>query len=144
MGGAETPLHRAVPGDAIMLGSLSVRRFKSLVDVQLDFARVNVFIGANGSGKSNLLEALGVLGAAASGRVDDETLLRRGVRPGVPRLYKTAFPRLSNVPHIAFGAESVEGARLDDACGDSKTRLPPGVRVKDCQEKDRPCKAPHP
>ncbi len=32
------------------------------------------------AGKSNLLEALGVLSAAVSGRVDDEALLRRGVR----------------------------------------------------------------
>ncbi len=96
-----------------MLRSLSVQRFKSLVDVQLDLAGINVFIGANGSGKSNLLEALGVLGAAASGRVDDETLLRRGVRPGVPRLYKTAFPGLGRVSHIALGAESAHGASLN-------------------------------
>jgi len=107
------PFRTGVPGETIMLRSLSVRRFKSLVDVQLDLARINVFIGANGSGKSNLLEALGVLGAAASGRVDDEALQRRGVRPGVPRLYKTAFPKTPNVPHIAFGAESVQGASLE-------------------------------
>lgn len=67
-----------------------------------------MFIGANGSGKSNLLEALGVLGAAASGRVDDESLRRRGVRPGVPQLYKSAFPRgkgEKETPHILFEAE---------------------------------------
>jgi hypothetical protein len=37
------------------------------------------------------LEAIGVLGAAANGRVDDEALLRRGVRPGLPALYKSSF-----------------------------------------------------
>ena len=42
-------------------------------------------VGANGVGKSNVLEALGVLGAAANGVVDDESLLRRGVRAGLPR-----------------------------------------------------------
>ena len=76
-----------------MLRTLTVERFKSLVELKIELGRVNLFIGANGSGKSNILEALGVLGAAAFGRVDDETLLRRGVRPGVPKLYKTAFPR---------------------------------------------------
>ena len=93
-----------------MIESLSVRTFKSLEDVTVDLGRVNVFIGANGSGKSNLLEAVGVLSAAASGRVDDQSLLSRGVRPGVPQLYKSAFsarPGKKIPPHLHFGARSV-------------------------------------
>ncbi|MFO0710805.1 MAG: AAA family ATPase [Sandaracinus sp.] len=93
-----------------MLKRIQIERFKSIVDMTIDLGRVNVFIGANGSGKSNLLEAIGVLGAAASGRVDDESLLRRGVRPGVPGLYKTAFRLTKSVPHIRFGAHSSENA----------------------------------
>lgn len=96
-----------------MLSRLRAQRFKSFVELDVDLGLLNVFIGANGSGKSNLLEALGVLGAAAFGRVDDETLLRRGVRPGVPRLYKTAFQLSQSVPHILFGAESADGASFD-------------------------------
>ena len=93
-----------------MIESFSVRTFKSLEDVTVDLGRVNVFIGANGSGKSNLLEAVGVLSAAASGRVDDQSLLSRGVRPGVPQLYKSAFsarPGKKIPPHLHFGARSV-------------------------------------
>ena len=74
-----------------MLKRVEIKAFKSLDDVSIELGFVNVFVGANGSGKSNLLEAIGILGAAASGRVDDEGLLRRGVRPGVPALYKTSF-----------------------------------------------------
>jgi putative AbiEii toxin of type IV toxin-antitoxin system/AAA ATPase-like protein len=74
-----------------MITKLTVESFKSLESVTVDLGQVNVFIGANGSGKSNLLEALGVLGAAAFGRVDDESLTRRGVRPGVPKLFKSSF-----------------------------------------------------
>ena len=98
-----------------MLRKIKVERFKSLVSLELDLGRLNLFIGANGSGKSNLLEAIGVLGAATFGRVDDETLLRRGVRPGVPRLYKSAFPltKKQNVPHILFGAQAASGARYE-------------------------------
>ena len=77
-----------------MLKSLSIRAFKSLEDVTVDLGLVNVFISANGSGKSNLLEALGVLSAAADGKVDDQTLLARGVRPGLPAFYKPAFPAI--------------------------------------------------
>ncbi len=92
-----------------MLENLSVRTFKSLDDVTVDLGLVNVFIGANGSGKSNLLEALGVLSAAADGKVDDQALLARGVRPGLPALYKSAFPAKSGKripPHLHFGARS--------------------------------------
>ncbi|MGA9351351.1 MAG: AAA family ATPase [Anaerolineae bacterium] len=72
-----------------MLHTINVEGFKSIWELEnLELGQVNVFVGANGSGKSNFLEALGVLGAAAAGRVDDLALLRRGVRPGVPALYK--------------------------------------------------------
>ena len=74
-----------------MLNQIHVRSFKSLKDVTVDLGAVNVFVGANGSGKSNLLESVGILSAAAAGRVDDESLIRRGVRPGVPALYKSSF-----------------------------------------------------
>jgi hypothetical protein len=74
-----------------MLGRVTIKGFKSVVHQEIELGRLNVFVGANGAGKSVVLEAIGVLGAAAEGRVDDATLLRRGVRPGVPTLYKNAF-----------------------------------------------------
>jgi predicted ATPase len=91
-----------------MINKIIIESFKSLVSVEVDLGLVNVFVGANGSGKSNLLEALGVLGATAFGRVDDESLLRRGVRPGVPQLYKSAFPSTQKEirPHIFFAAKN--------------------------------------
>ena len=95
-----------------MITSISIERFKSLVDETIELGRVNLFVGANGSGKSNILEAVGVLGAAASGRVDDETLIWRGVRPGVPKLYKSAF-KLTNVPHIHLSARTERATEYD-------------------------------
>jgi predicted ATPase len=74
-----------------VLRELSVKGFKSLRDTRLELGNVNVLIGANGSGKSNVLEALGVLGAAAFRAVEPESLRYRGVRPGLPELYKSAF-----------------------------------------------------
>jgi energy-coupling factor transporter ATP-binding protein EcfA2 len=86
-----------------MLKSFEAESFKSLENVEVELGRVNVFIGANGSGKSNLLEALGVLGAAANGRVDDEALLRRGVRRGFPGTYKSINPasRVNSDPKLS-------------------------------------------
>jgi len=76
-----------------MIRTFTVKHFKSIESVDdLELGQVNVFMGPNAAGKSNLLEAFGVLAAAANGRVDDEALLRRGVRPGIPALFKAAFP----------------------------------------------------
>lgn len=89
-----------------MLHRVDIKAFKSIEDARIDLGELNVFIGANGSGKSNILEAIGVLGAAAAGRVDDESLLRRGVRPGLPALYKSSFRGAHIRDAIRFGAFS--------------------------------------
>ncbi len=89
-----------------MIVKLEIRSFKSIEKAVFEPGRVNVLIGANGSGKSNILEAVGVLSAAAGGRVDDEALGRRGVRLGEPALYKSAFSGTRRSPHIGFGAWS--------------------------------------
>ncbi|MYF19867.1 MAG: AAA family ATPase [Synechococcus sp. SB0677_bin_5] len=94
---------------ADVIERFSVKTFKSLEEVTIELGQVNVFVGASGSGKSNLLEALGVLSAAANGKVDEQALLARGVRPGVPKLYKSAFPAKpeTKIPaHLRFEAYS--------------------------------------
>lgn len=115
-----------------MLANLSVSTFKSLDAVVVELGLVNVFIGANGSGKSNLLEALGVLSAAADGKVDDQALLSRGVRPGLPALYKSAFPAKSGTripPHLHFGADS-SGARYEVSLHNPLSDPEPAWRFK--------------
>lgn len=97
-----------------MIRKLSIQGFKSIHQTTIELGRVNCFIGANGVGKSNVLEALGVLGAAATGVVDDESLLRRGVRAGLPRLYKSSFASERTPAHIGIGAlgDANEGYRV--------------------------------
>lgn len=89
-----------------MIKKIKIENFKSIHDLELELGRVNLFLGSNGSGKTNILEALGVISAAVLGVVDDEALLRRGVRPGVPRLYKTSSQKYNISAHISFTAES--------------------------------------
>ncbi len=92
------------------LRQIHIKGFKSVVDQTVTLGRVNCFIGANGVGKSNVLEALGVLGAAAAGRVDDEAIIRRGVRAGLPRLFKTSFAGTQIPPHITLEAQGEPSA----------------------------------
>jgi energy-coupling factor transporter ATP-binding protein EcfA2 len=90
---------------SIRIERVHIHAFKSIADQTLELGRLNVLVGANGSGKSALMEALGVLGAAISGRIDDTSLMRRGVRLGALRLYKSAFKGLDE-PWVYLSAEA--------------------------------------
>jgi len=108
-----------------LLSSLHIAGFKSLSEVNIDLGRINVIIGANGSGKSNLLEAIGVLGAAASGSVEPETLRYRGVRPGLPTIYKSSFQHERIRRVITLTAESSLGhfqVGLDNPISSTRTK----------------------
>ncbi len=100
----------AKPNTLGHLATVTVKDFKSLKDVSVELGQVNVFVGANGAGKSCLLEAIGILSACSAGAVDDQALLRRGVRPGVPELYKSSFGREKVAPKISLFAASKSGA----------------------------------
>lgn len=93
-----------------VLSKFTVHGFKSLADVTVELGQVNVFVGANGAGKSNLLEALGLLSAAVYGHVSDSELLARGVRPGVPKLYKSSFHGSEIPKHIFLEGIADSGA----------------------------------
>ncbi|KPA17829.1 chromosome segregation protein SMC [Candidatus Magnetomorum sp. HK-1] len=102
-----------------MLTQITIRNFKSILDQEFFPGLMNIFIGANGSGKSNILEAIGVLSSSASGTVDDESLQRRGVRLGIPGLYKSAFKEKRTAPHLFFEAKT-DNAQYSVALNHSK------------------------
>ncbi len=74
-----------------MLKQIEVSNFKSILHQKIEFGRVNVFIGCNGAGKSNILEAIGVLSSALSGEIQYEKLMARGVRLSAPDVFKSAL-----------------------------------------------------
>jgi AAA15 family ATPase/GTPase len=55
--------------------------------------RVTVFIGENGCGKSNILEAIALGSAAAADKLDNEFLASRGIRVTDPKLMRSAFEK---------------------------------------------------
>ena len=57
--------------------SLSIRGFRRLQSIDLKMRNLMVIIGANGSGKTSLLDALSVLSASAKGQLQ-EALQRKG------------------------------------------------------------------
>ena len=79
------------------LRKISFGNFKCLYKTSFEPGKVNVFIGANGSGKSTILEGIGLLSAAMTDRVDAISLQRKGVRLSVPSLYKSNFKSITRL-----------------------------------------------
>src|SRR3954447_27011513 len=77
-----------------MIRTLNVENYKSLTKLRLELGRLTVLIGANGSGKSNILEALAFASAAAQDKLDNEFLISRGIRVTETRFMRSAFPQL--------------------------------------------------
>ena len=90
-----------------MLKTLSIDRFKSIRKCELNLSNINIFIGGNGSGKSNVLEAIGVMSAALDRGLGDSDLSRKGVRITPPELMKSAFKNV-DLPKTLQLAGSLE------------------------------------
>lgn len=62
-----------------MISSVRLQNFRSYRDQSFEFApSVNIIVGPNASGKTNLLEAVAVLATSASARAKDEELIAAG------------------------------------------------------------------
>ncbi|NVN97538.1 AAA family ATPase [Candidatus Nomurabacteria bacterium] len=77
-----------------ILQHIHIKSFKSIQDQKIQLGQLNVFIGTNGAGKSNLLEAVGMLSAAATGEIDYNKLAERGVRLSSPEVFRSAFSKI--------------------------------------------------
>jgi len=74
-----------------MITEIKIENFKSLHDLTLDVGRFNILIGENGSGKSNILEAITLAAAAEANKLDNEFLSSRGIRVTDPHFMRSAF-----------------------------------------------------
>lgn len=63
-----------------MVKEIKIQNYKSVQDLSLELGRINVLIGANGCGKSNILEAIAFGSAAAANMLDNDFLTVRGIR----------------------------------------------------------------
>ena len=77
-----------------MITEIKINNFKSVQNLSLPLGRFNVLIGSNGSGKSNILEAITFAGAASADKLDNEFLGSRGIRTANSQLMKSAFSKM--------------------------------------------------
>jgi AAA15 family ATPase/GTPase len=83
-----------------MIKNIKIENFKSIQSLDLDLGRLNVFIGANGSGKSNILEGIAFGTAAATNKIGNEFLYPRGIRITKNGLMKSAFENADKTQSI--------------------------------------------
>lgn len=74
-----------------MLKKLKITGFKTLREATLEFGRVNLFIGGNGCGKTNILEAIGLVAASLGRGIGDGDLANKGIRITPSELMKSSF-----------------------------------------------------
>ncbi len=84
-----------------MIEKITIENYKSVQQLEIELGRVTVLIGANGSGKSNILEAIAFSSAAANGKLDNEFLTSRGIRvTDNPEFMRSAFDKVNVTQNI--------------------------------------------
>lgn len=92
-----------------MISRIRIKNFKSIPDLEIPLGRINVLIGANGSGKSNILEAIALVSSYSNAEIDLNRLAQSGVRVARPDLMTCSFKntKQSNVIRIEIEDENV-------------------------------------
>jgi AAA15 family ATPase/GTPase len=93
-----------------MITQIEVENYKSIEKLTVDLGRVNVFIGENGAGKSNLLEAIALGAATAAQKLDNEFLASRGIRVTKPEHMRSGFSGSEATSPIIISAKHDAGA----------------------------------
>jgi predicted ATPase len=74
-----------------MISEIQIENFKSIAQLSIKPGSMTVLIGENGSGKSNILEAIAFAAAASADKLDDEFLFNRGIRVTEKKWMTSAF-----------------------------------------------------
>ena len=85
-----------------MIKEIKIENFKSIASLNLELGRLNVFIGANGSGKSNILEGIAMGAAAVEDKLDDQYLKSKGIKICPPESMRSGFQIESKLKPIVI------------------------------------------
>lgn len=104
-----------------MIREIHVENFKSVEELTLELGRINVFIGENGCGKSNVLEAIAFASAAEQGKLDNEFLASRGIRVTEPRFMRSAFRETQATLDVHLVLKSSDDSKFECALRSRET-----------------------
>jgi predicted ATPase len=83
-----------------MVTEVQIENYKSIQSLKIELGRLNVLIGENGCGKSNILEAIAIGSAAAKNNLQNPSLSARGIRITSPQLLRSGFQSDTSVKNI--------------------------------------------
>jgi AAA15 family ATPase/GTPase len=92
-----------------MIEKIKIQNFKSVVDTTIDLGQVNIIIGENGCGKTNILEAISFASAASQDKLD---FLGNFLRVTKPEFMFSAFEN-ENKPKSAYEVSITEHDKID-------------------------------
>ena len=92
-----------------LLQTLVIKNYKSIFNDKIELGRFNVFIGVNGCGKTNILEAIATISAAKANDLNFEGLYARGVRIARPNLITSSFLGIDKEEIIDISLEFKQG-----------------------------------
>ena len=95
-----------------MLNNIHIKNYKSIKDLNIPLGKINILIGENGAGKSNILEAIALAGAASARKLDNEFLVSRGIRVTSPEFMRSAFPGYDDSTPIEIAIESENSSKI--------------------------------
>lgn len=95
-----------------MIQQVIIKNFKSITETVLSLGNVNVFIGANGSGKSNILEAIGMVAAERTLQIEVKDMIQKGIRIAKPDLMISSFYGLPRNEKITVSVSSEDFGHL--------------------------------
>jgi len=95
-----------------MITNIAIKNFKSITNVALSLGHVNVFIGANGSGKSNVLEAIAMAASERSALIEVKDMIQKGIRISKPDLMISSFYGQAANASILIDVNSTDGGRI--------------------------------
>lgn len=85
-----------------MIKVIKIENFKSIESLNLELGRLNVFIGANGGGKSNILEGIAIGAAAVEDKLDDQYLKSKGIKICPPESMRSGFQHKNKLEPIVI------------------------------------------
>lgn len=104
-----------------MITRIELDGFKTFQDFSLDLAPLQVIVGANGAGKSNLFDALRLLGCLAH---SDLTSAYQEVRDQVGELF-TVRPGGRSATQMRLAVDLLVARRVQDSWGTRKSSPTP-------------------
>jgi len=97
-----------------MIEKIRIENYKSIQELEISLGRITVLIGANGSGKSNILEAIALSSAAENYKLDNEFLNSRGIRvTDDPQFMRAAFEKQNVTKEIKITLEGEKATKFE-------------------------------